>query len=470
MDGLPDGDADQFQWDTSAVPTGTYTVWAWLTDTVTNAYSRATGRVTVLEPSAVPGAPDLLAATDDGVADDDNITSFNNADAASALSFQVTDTIPGATVTILANGIAIGSTVAVSQTTTVTTDAVTLLDDGPQTVTARQVEPGKGESSDSPSLGVDVDTTPPAVVNVLVNGTNWAADPNSPATPVPIPVGSGNQLIALPWFGIDQLQIVFSEHVTVQQTDLSLTGQQVAQYQTIAFTYDPQSFTATWALDQAIQSDQLVLTLADNPVDAINLSLDGQWDNPVDIDDPLSDTYPSGDGEPGGDFVFNFNVEPAAPDVNLDADGNGQASALTDGILIVRYLFGLTGDDLTAGNVLAQDATRTTADDIAAFLDQGVATMLDPDGNGQANALTDGILIVRYLFGLTGDDLTAGNVLPQDATRTAPEDIANFLAGYMPAIAAAASSTSSNNAFAPLQLDFADADEEDDVISQWLDV
>ena len=468
LDGQADGDSDQFQWDTSAVPTGTYTVWAWLTDTVTNAYSRATGRVTVLEPSAMPGAPDLLAETDDGVADDDNITSFDNSAAPLALSFLVADTVPGATVTILANGIPIGSAVAVSQTTTVTTDAVTSLDDGPKTVTARQIETGKGESNDSASTDVTIDTTPPTVLNLLVNGTSWLDDPNSPAAPVPVSVGSGNQLIPLTWFGIDQVQIVFSENVTVQQADLSLTGQQVAQYQTIAFAYDPQSFTAIWTLDQAIQSDLLTLTLEDNPVDAINLALDGQWDNPVDVDDPLSDTYPSGDGQPGGDFVFNFNVEPISPTVSLDADGNGQASALTDGILIVRYLFGLTGDNLVAGNVLPDDATRTTADEIAAFLDQGVATMLDPDGNGQANALTDGILIVRYLFGLTGNDLTAGNVLPEDATRTEPSDIAGFLAGFMPALPAAAPISSSDNTFGALQLDNADSEEEEDVISRWL--
>jgi hypothetical protein len=42
----------------------------------------------------------------------------------------------------------------------------------------------------------------------------------------------------------------------------------------------------------------------------------------------------------------------------LDVDGNGQIDALTDGLLILRYLFGLEGDTLIAG-VVAQDATRT---------------------------------------------------------------------------------------------------------------
>ena len=41
----------------------------------------------------------------------------------------------------------------------------------------------------------------------------------------------------------------------------------------------------------------------------------------------------------------------------IDADGSGQIDALTDGLLILRFLFGLEGDDLTKG-VLAPDATR----------------------------------------------------------------------------------------------------------------
>ena len=44
----------------------------------------------------------------------------------------------------------------------------------------------------------------------------------------------------------------------------------------------------------------------------------------------------------------------------LDIDGNGQADALTDGLLIIRYLFGLRGASLIAGT-LGVGATRTTA-------------------------------------------------------------------------------------------------------------
>jgi hypothetical protein len=52
----------------------------------------------------------------------------------------------------------------------------------------------------------------------------------------------------------------------------------------------------------------------------------------------------------------------------LDIDGNNQVDALTDGLLILRYVFGLRGDVLIAG-VVGGDATRTTAEEIEAYLE-----------------------------------------------------------------------------------------------------
>jgi len=50
-----------------------------------------------------------------------------------------------------------------------------------------------------------------------------------------------------------------------------------------------------------------------------------------------------------------------------DIDGNGTIDALTDGLLTLRYLFGLEGDTLITG-VVASDAARTSAVDIEAHL------------------------------------------------------------------------------------------------------
>ena len=45
-----------------------------------------------------------------------------------------------------------------------------------------------------------------------------------------------------------------------------------------------------------------------------------------------------------------------------------EIDALTDGLLTLRYLFGLQGDTLING-VLQSDATRTTAEEIEAHLE-----------------------------------------------------------------------------------------------------
>ena len=53
---------------------------------------------------------------------------------------------------------------------------------------------------------------------------------------------------------------------------------------------------------------------------------------------------------------------------NIDIDGNEEFDALTDGLLTLRYLFGLQGDTLING-VIADDATRTAAEEIEAHLE-----------------------------------------------------------------------------------------------------
>jgi hypothetical protein len=116
---------------------------------------------------------------------------------------------------------------------------------------------------------------------------------------------------------------------------------------------------------------------------------------------------------------------------NCDIDGNGQARALSDGILIARYMFGFRGNTLISGAV-APDATRTSAAEIEAFIADGVATdLLDVDANGEARALSDGILIARYMFGFGGNTLISGAVAP-DATRTSAAEIEAYLLQMMP--------------------------------------
>ena len=52
----------------------------------------------------------------------------------------------------------------------------------------------------------------------------------------------------------------------------------------------------------------------------------------------------------------------------LDIDANGRVDALTDGLVILRYMFGYSGDALING-AIAEDASRVTSAEIEAYLE-----------------------------------------------------------------------------------------------------
>ncbi|MEP7096628.1 MAG: Ig-like domain repeat protein [Dokdonella sp.] len=113
----------------------------------------------------------------------------------------------------------------------------------------------------------------------------------------------------------------------------------------------------------------------------------------------------------------------------LDVDENGDAEALTDGLLILRYLSGFTDDALIA-DALGAGANVVLPVAVANYLLE-VLPLLDIDGDGNADALTDGILLIRYLSGLRGDALINGAV-GEGATRTTATDIESYLASLLP--------------------------------------
>ena len=124
--------------------------------------------------------------------------------------------------------------------------------------------------------------------------------------------------------------------------------------------------------------------------------------------------------------------EYVSPVATLDIDGSSTATkydALTDGLLAIRYMFGLTGSSLTA-NAIGGTATRKDPAAIKAYLD-GIRAALDIDGNGNVDALTDGLLVIRYLFGLRGAPLIQG-AIAAGATRTTAAQIESYLATLTP--------------------------------------
>jgi len=125
-------------------------------------------------------------------------------------------------------------------------------------------------------------------------------------------------------------------------------------------------------------------------------------------------------------LVFNLSMlsfSPVMAAFTLDVDDDGHLEPLTDGLLIMRYLFGFSGDALTRG-ALAIDARRTEADQLATHLAQN-DNYLDIDSDAALLPLTDGLLIIRHLFGFQGEPLVQGS-LGSAATLTSSAEIKSY--------------------------------------------
>ena len=129
--------------------------------------------------------------------------------------------------------------------------------------------------------------------------------------------------------------------------------------------------------------------------------------------------------------AFEYGAQ--APFVaTLDVDGSRTATrydALTDGLLVIRYIALRTDGVSLTVNALDGTATRTDPAAVKAYLD-AIRAALDIDGNGGVDALTDGLLVIRYL-------LTSGAPLIQSAigaaaTRTTAPQIESYMATLTP--------------------------------------
>ena len=133
--------------------------------------------------------------------------------------------------------------------------------------------------------------------------------------------------------------------------------------------------------------------------------------------------------------LLGFYIQPAAANDNqnnlswdLDLDGN--VDALTDGLLMLRYTFGLRGNSLTTSAISTE--SNLSSSEVESRV-EAILTIADIDGNGDVDALTDGLILLRYLFGLEGEMITNQAVGPS-ANRTSNEDIQAYLEAYMPAM------------------------------------
>ncbi|MDA8885852.1 hypothetical protein N9H96_03685, partial [Porticoccaceae bacterium] len=147
-----------------------------------------------------------------------------------------------------------------------------------------------------------------------------------------------------------------------------------------------------------------------DPNDASDATSDQDNDGVAALDEFLAGTIPAG---------------------SLDIDGNGQYDALTDGLLLLRGMFLLSGDALIS-DAVAADAVYKTSDEVASRIEM-LGDLVDIDGNGNVDALTDGLVILRYLFNLRGDVLI-NDVIASDATVKTAEDVEAKIEQLIPAL------------------------------------
>jgi hypothetical protein len=129
-----------------------------------------------------------------------------------------------------------------------------------------------------------------------------------------------------------------------------------------------------------------------------------------------------------GSIGLPSHIEVIHNQFNFDFDKNGTIDALTDGLLLLRYAFGLRGENLT--NAAIGSGSSLTSEEVAMNVEQAVS-VADIDNSGTLDALTDGLILLRYAFGLRGVNLVSG-AISSDATRTLAADIEAYIESHMP--------------------------------------
>ncbi len=147
-----------------------------------------------------------------------------------------------------------------------------------------------------------------------------------------------------------------------------------------------------------------------NPLDASDASLDSDLDGVSNHDEYLAGTNPNNQ-------IFTWDI-----------DGDGDVRPLTDGLLNLRYHFGFRGETLI-DRAIGTNATRISAAEIESYFEGGLEKM-DIDGDDDTKPLTDGLLLLRYLFGFRGDILMNG-AFEQTGTRNTAEKVEAYIDGLI---------------------------------------
>ena len=173
--------------------------------------------------------------------------------------------------------------------------------------------------------------------------------------------------------------------------------------------------------------------VGDNADNCLNLSNADQLNTDGDIEGNACDLDDDNDGFRDEEELV-AGTDPVSASscpgcFNWDIDDDGEAIALTDGLMMIRHMFGFGGDSLSAG-AMGAEAGRATPEAISSHL-TGANAELDVDGDGESKALTDGLLLIRYLFGFSGDSLISG-AIGNGSERDTAEEVEAYIEARLP--------------------------------------
>jgi hypothetical protein len=140
------------------------------------------------------------------------------------------------------------------------------------------------------------ESSPPQVVDIAVGSSRW--DPDF-VNYLDADAADSEVLGVVPFAGVDQIKVKFSEDVWVGFNDLTVTDKDGTPLQVSGFDYEADTATAVWTLANAVGADAVNVRL-NSIVDLAGHSLDGD-----------------ANGRAGGRFRSSYEVLPG----DVDRDG-----------------------------------------------------------------------------------------------------------------------------------------------------
>jgi len=164
---------------------------------------------------------------------------------------------------------------------------------------------------------------------------------------------------------------------------------------------------------EPLPDDRFTLTVYDRIKDDAGNALDGETNTAEPQENPY---WPSGDGEPGEDFIARFTID-SRPEIAVNHSGsvwvdtNGNFTFDPDNLDYtnrdITYVLGFTTDNLFAGNFSAPGANSVADgfDKLAAYgrVGNSFRWLIDTDNDGVPEDLDgDGVVGVKEPMGTTG--------------------------------------------------------------------